>query len=65
MSQNSNKIYAQVLNGVVINMIVLNDDSLISLFSQGFDCIVRTDTLSPTPCIGFTYDGETFSPPLN
>lgn len=54
-------IYAQVLNGVVVNVIVLNDSSLTATFSKGFDYLVKISGLSPMPGIGMNYDGNVFS----
>jgi uncharacterized membrane protein len=51
--------YAQIKAGVVINIIVLKDASLISLFSKNFDSLVRVDNISPEPQIGWTYDSNT------
>jgi hypothetical protein len=55
--------YAQISNGVVTNIIVLTDNSLVSVFSQGYDALVRVDTLTPSPNIGWLYDGTNFSAP--
>lgn len=57
-------IFAQILNGVVQNTIVLDDMKLASLFSQGFDHFVRIDNLELVPSIGWSYDEENFSPPI-
>jgi hypothetical protein len=56
-------IYAQILSGSVQNIIVLNDSSLLSLFSAGFDYLIRIDNLDPIPQMGWLYDGSSFSPP--
>lgn len=62
------KIYAQIKSGKILNTIVLNDDSSthLTLFGtgMGFDSIVRVDTLSPTPAIGWSYDGTHFAAPV-
>jgi hypothetical protein len=58
-------IYAQIKNGIVVNNIVLNDTSLLSLFGQGFDCNpIEIDNLNPVPQIGWTYNGTNFLPPV-
>jgi hypothetical protein len=57
------KIYAQILNGVVVNIIILNDSTLEPLFAQGFDACIQIDQLSPQPGIGWSYDGQSFTPP--
>lgn len=56
-------IYAQIKDGVVSNIIVLNDEQYIPLFSQGFDELLRVDQLLPYPSPGWTYDGQDFFPP--
>jgi len=55
--------YAQIKDGVVNNTIVLDDETLASVFSKGFDYLVRIDLLSPCPGPGWLYDGANFSPP--
>lgn len=61
------KIYAQILNGLVENIIVLNDDHAEYLYifgpRAGFDDLVRVDILTPIPQIGWSYDGVSFTPP--
>lgn len=59
------KLYAQILNEVVQNIIVLNDDLLSELFSAGFDYFIRVDQINPMPCIGWGYDGDEFTPNEN
>ena len=54
-------IYAQVLNGIVQNIIILNDESLIPLFLEGFQYIIRIDDINPIPGIGWFYDGVNFT----
>lgn len=54
-------LYAQILNGVVQNIIVLDDASLIPTFSTGFDYLVRIDNLDLQPNIGSLYDGKDFT----
>lgn len=57
--------YAQIKNGIVENVIVLNDSNLESTFSAGFDHFINLgdtrDVDQPGP--GWTYDGDNFSPP--
>jgi hypothetical protein len=55
--------YAQIANGSVQNVIVLEDDSLIDHFTQGFDYLIPLDGLDPMPQIGWLYDGTNFSAP--
>lgn len=57
------RLYAQISNGIVVNVIVLNDQTLVSLFSQGFDYFIEVDQLPGSPGIGWTYDGNNFYPP--
>lgn len=54
-------IYAQILKGIVQNVIVLNDPSLVPLFQQGFDFLVDVTQNPVSP--GWSYDGKNFSPP--
>jgi hypothetical protein len=56
-------IYAQILAGVIQNIIVLDDPTLISLFTEGFDYCIEIDSLSPQPGIGWLYDGTNFTDP--
>jgi|SRR5271165_5674657 len=56
-------IYAQILNGVVVNTIVLIDPTLIPLFSQGYDSFVQIDKLPVVPGPGWSYDGTKFTAP--
>src|SRR5271165_1689723 len=58
-----NSVYAQVLKNTIVNTIVLNDPSLIPLFSDGYQYFVEIDQLDPEPGIGWAYDGQKFSPP--
>jgi hypothetical protein len=56
-------VYAQIKDGIIKNMIVLEDESIKHLFSEGFDHFVRVDELNPVPCIGWAYDGVFFTKP--
>lgn len=56
-------VFAQILNGVIVNTIVLNDPSLLGLFSQSYDSVLQVDATYPQPGIGWTFDGIQFSPP--
>lgn len=48
-------IFAQVVAGIIINVIVLNDASLLPTFSDGMQCVARIDNVSPqVPQIGWT-----------
>lgn len=57
-------VYAQVKDGIVRNTIVLDDLTLIPLFSEGFDAFIRVDNIDQPPSINWTYDGNTFNPPI-
>lgn len=57
-------IYAQILNGKIVNVIVLNDDDLVSTFSEGFDFLIEIEQNPGDPGIGWRYDQDTgFSSP--
>jgi hypothetical protein len=63
--------YAQIKGGWILNVIILNDPSLLSLFfidpmgGPNFDYVLRIDEISPEPQIGWAYDGENFTNPNN
>lgn len=53
------KLWAQIKNSVVVNIIVLEDETLLSIFVEGYDDIIRIDQLETQPKIGSSYsDGE-------
>lgn len=54
-------IYAQIKNGKIENTIVLDEYS--ELFIEGYDHLIRIDTVEPRPGVNWTYDGNTFAPP--
>lgn len=56
-------IYAQIKTGIVFNIIVLDDESLAEHFKNGFDHLIRIDELTPSPQIGWSYDGIDFNQP--
>ena len=56
-------IYAQIKNNTVQNIIVLQDTSLVSVFTEGYDYCVRIDNLPEVPSIGWAYDGQNFIKP--
>lgn len=56
-------IYAQIQDSVIKNMILIEDESMIPMFSDGFDDFIRIDELNPRPGPGWSWDGEDFSPP--
>lgn len=57
-------VYAQIKNSKVENLIIIEDSSLLSLFLNGFDYIIRVDNLNPQPGPGWSYDGVNFSAPI-
>ena len=56
-------VYAQILNNIVVNTIELEDSTLVSIFTQGYDACLQIDNLSPVPAIGWKYDGTNFYSP--
>jgi hypothetical protein len=48
--------YAQILNGIIVNIIDLEDSTLVPIFAQGFDSCLQIDNLSTVPDIGWYYD---------
>lgn len=56
-------VYAQIKSGLVVNVVVLDDASLIPLFSAGFDHFIQIDNLVGGPGKGWSYDGENFIAP--
>lgn len=60
-------VYAQILNNIVQNIIILNNPNLVSVFTQDYDYCIRIDNISDINGndinIGWVYDGTHFSPP--
>lgn len=56
-------VYAQIKNGNVVNTIVADENTPLDLFARGFDYFIRIDEMDLVPSIGWTYNGENFSPP--
>lgn len=54
-------IYAQISNGLVANIIQVDDVSVVPLFTDGYDACIRIDNITPQPCIGWSYDGNIFT----
>lgn len=52
------EIHAVIEDGQVANVIVLDPDS-----DYPRDGLVRVDQLEQRPGVGWTYDGDTFTPP--
>lgn len=57
-------IYAQIKDSIIENVIIIDDESLLSLFSEGYDDLVQIDDVNPRPGPGWSYDGEDFAPPV-
>lgn len=55
-------IYAQIKNGSVKNIILLDNPLLETIFLEGFDYLVRIDNLNIIPSKDWNYDGNNFSP---
>jgi hypothetical protein len=58
-------IFAQILNSIIVNIIVLDDASQASVFAQGYDACLEIDQLNTIPSIGWFYDivSGNFFPP--
>lgn len=58
-------LYAQIKDGEIKNIIVLDDRVYKPLLLEGFDYLKRIDNRDPIPMIGDLYDEEsnTFSSP--
>lgn len=54
-------IFAQVKDGIVKNIVVLDDMGLAPLFSEGFDYFIRVDQIPNYPGPGDSYDGVNFA----
>lgn len=60
-------VFAQISNQLIINTIILNDESMINLFLNDqngipYDFVLRIDTVYPQPGISWTFDGIQFYP---
>lgn len=61
--------YAQIQNGIILNLIVLNDTAILTDFminpldGSALDSIQRVDNLNPMPQMGWLFDGANFSAP--
>lgn len=53
--------YAQIKNGVVTNIIILEDQSLLPYFSENFDQVINISSFVPEPEIGWTYNNGNFA----
>lgn len=58
-------VFAQIKDGIVKNIIVLDDLSLEDLFSEGFDFFIRIDEMEIQPGVHWIYDGIEFMPPVD
>lgn len=52
--------YAQIKDGLVKNIIIVDDEVPLDTFKEGFDEIVKLDKPNLDPDIGFKYDGKDF-----
>lgn len=52
------KYYARIKEGLVKDIIVLEDETLVPLFGADFDFIVEVEKKPGAPCAGFSYDPE-------
>lgn len=57
------RTYAQIKNNMVINTIIVDKNTPMDLFSEGYDYFIRIDTLPVIPGIRWGYDGTNFSAP--
>jgi hypothetical protein len=61
--------YAQISAGVVANIIVLDDPSILNLFFANpitggtYDYVIQIDQLNPVPQIGWTYQPPVYPNP--
>jgi hypothetical protein len=60
-------IYAQINQNVIVNVVDIEDPTLIPLFAEGFDLFLRIDNLPIVPVMGWVYNPITceFSAPLS
>lgn len=58
------KIYAQIKSNRVHNIIVLEDETLAPLFSDGFDLLIDVTEMRPYPSPNWAYiEGTFYAPP--
>jgi hypothetical protein len=58
--------FAQILDGVIVNIIELDDITLLPNFTIGYDSCTQIDGLNPVPTIGWSYNfSNLFTPPTN
>lgn len=55
--------YVQINDGIVQNIILLEDESLSHLFSEGYEFFLSIEGIDPEPQIGGVYNGSNFLPP--
>ena len=61
-------IYAQIRNNKIVNTIMLDDSTLIPLFSVDtsgvpYDSVLQIDNLQPMPGVNWTFDNVNWNPP--
>lgn len=54
-------IFAQVLNNIVMNVLVVPDGSTTDQYSVGFDSCVDVTSITPQPGVYWTYENSVFS----
>lgn len=57
-------ILAQIKNGIIINVVVVDDETKVPWLTHGFDQVVIISQEPDGPGIGWTYDGENFIAPV-
>lgn len=56
-------IYAQIKNNKVVNTIVIDEDTDIDLFAEGYDYFLPIDDANPRPSVGWSYNDGHYAPP--
>lgn len=54
-------IYAQITNNLIVNIIQVDDITVVPLFTVGYDACIQIDNITPQPAIGWSYDGTNFT----
>jgi len=55
--------YARIKSGIVVAICFFTDTTLVDWFSQGYDALVSLDSNPDNVDCGWSYDGNTFTPP--
>lgn len=56
-------LYAQIKDGIICNIVVLEDESILSQLSYGYDAVIEVSSDPGSPGIGWSWDGQIFSAP--